>query len=58
MMTADNSLGLIIYLQRKREERVHHDSRWCSLWKIRSHDTGLHLFSEPIDGRRCVSKFS
>ena len=24
MMTADNSLGFIVYLQRKREERVHH----------------------------------
>jgi hypothetical protein len=24
MVTADNSLGFIVYLERKREERVHH----------------------------------
>jgi len=56
MMTADNSLGFIIYLERKREERVHHGGRRR---KIRSHDSAQNqLFSEPIDERRCVSKFS
>jgi len=37
MMTADNSLRFIVYLQRKREERVHH--RGTRRRKIRSHDT-------------------
>jgi hypothetical protein len=56
MMTTDNSLGLIVYLERKREERVHHGR--TRRGKLEATTVDFHLFSEPIDGRRCVSKFS